>query len=158
MTRLIRNIFCFCICFAFVIARIHAQSLAQRNAEKRYSIDAKRAGVDPTGKDALPRSREFIRTDSTYYVGWMFEGLYKAEYAADYLGYKNAIVPLKKALDLLERDYGKELRTRTGDVMQYYPIFHFHTDYAQIAYELMDCYSNIDRPDLVYGLLRHAQR
>jgi len=157
MTRPTRNLLFLCVCFVFTSVQVYAQSLAQRNAQKRYSIDAKRTGTDPTGKDALPRSREFIRTDSTYYVGWMYEGLYKAEYAADYLGYKNAIVPLKKALDLLERDYARELSLRTADLMKYYPVFHFHTDYAQIAYQLMDCYSNIDRPDLVYRLLRHAQ-
>ena len=43
----------------------------------RYEIDAKRMGVDPSSEDALPRSREFKRIDSTYYVGWIFEGVYK---------------------------------------------------------------------------------
>ena len=43
----------------------------------RYAdIDAKRAsGISE--EDMLPRSREFIRLDSTYYVGWMLEGEYK---------------------------------------------------------------------------------
>ncbi len=65
--------------------------------EKRYlDIDAKRAtGIQP--EDMLPRSREFKRIDSTYYVGWMLEGEYKYEHAADYLGYKNAIPPLERA-------------------------------------------------------------
>jgi Tfp pilus assembly protein PilF len=145
---------CF-ICISLV-SSVHAQRLAERNAEKRAAIDAKRAGTDPISKEALPASREFIRTDSTYYVGWMFEGIYKSEYAADYLGYKNAITPLKKALDLLERDYARELRVRTADFAVYYPVFQFHVDYGMIAYQLMDCYANIDRPDLVYELLRRA--
>ena len=85
-------------------------SFAQ-NAAARYEIDAKRIGVNPTDKDALPRSREFIRLDSTYYVGWMYEGLYKADRSADYLGYKNAIIPLQKAIDLLDKDFGKIFRS-----------------------------------------------
>src|SRR3954462_8124606 len=71
---------------------------------KRYEIDAKRLGVSPTDKDALPRSREFIRLDSTYYVGHYYEGMYKYQRAADFLGYKNCIAPLKKALLLFEKD------------------------------------------------------
>lgn len=148
----------FCCMMLCGFVTTNAQNLVQQNAQKRASIDAKRTGTDPTSKEALPASREFIRTDSTYYVGWMFEGLYKADYAADYLGYKNAAIPLKKALDLLERDYAKQLRVRTSDLMQYFPVFQLHGDYSQIAYQLMDCYSNIDRPDLVYALLRRAQR
>lgn len=135
-----------------------AQSLAQKNASKRYEIDAKRMGTDITSKDALPRSREFIRTDSTYYVGWMYEGIYKGNFAADYLGYKNAIAPLAKALDLIERDYAKELKVRSSDLMTYYPAYKYQVDYSSIAYELMECYSNIERPDEVYALLRRAQR
>ncbi|MEO7209670.1 MAG: hypothetical protein ABIY35_01895, partial [Chitinophagaceae bacterium] len=65
---------------------------AQQQSAARYEIDAKRTDVLPTDKDALPRSREFLRLDSTYYVGWMYEGIYKFNRSADYLGYKNALV------------------------------------------------------------------
>lgn len=142
----------------FCCKGLSAQSLAQKNAAKRYEIDAKRMGTDMTSRDALPRSREFIRTDSTYYVGWMYEGMYKATFAADYLGFKNAVAPLSKALDLLERDYKKELRVRSGDLMAYYPAYKYQMDYTNIAYQLMDCYSNIEQPDEVYALLRRAQK
>jgi hypothetical protein len=57
----------------------------KNKAQARYEIDSKRAGVDPSSKDALPRSREFIRLDSTYYVGWLYEGMYKFDRSADYL-------------------------------------------------------------------------
>lgn len=137
---------------------LSAQSLAAKNASKRYEIDAKRIGTDFFSQDALPRSREFIRIDSTYYVGWMYEGMYKANYAADYLGYKNAVAPLSKALDLLERDYAAQLRIRSGELMKYYPAYRFQNDYSIIAYELMDCLSNIEAPDKVYALLRRAQK
>ncbi len=63
----------------------NCQLLIAQDAAKRYEIDAKRLGVQPYDKDALPRSREFIRLDSTYYVGHYYEGIYKYERAADYL-------------------------------------------------------------------------
>src|ERR671927_1687734 len=99
MNRLL--VLCMVCCFAF---RCVAQ---EDKTAARYEIDAKRIGVDFSDKDALPRSREFIRLDSTYYVGWMYEGMYKYDRSSDYLGYKNAIIPLQKAFDLLDKDYGK---------------------------------------------------
>src|SRR3954465_3230977 len=83
---------------------------SQGNPTARYEIDAKRIGVNPLDKDALPRSREFIRLDSTYYVGYMYEGIYKADRSSDYLGFKNSIPSLKKSFILLQRDYGKNLK------------------------------------------------
>src|SRR5689334_11865250 len=83
---------------------------AQGNAAKRYEIDAKRAGVNPVDKDALPRSREFIRLDSTYYVGYMYEGMYKADKSSDYFGYRNAIPALRKSFQLFQRDYGRDMK------------------------------------------------
>ena len=133
---------------------VEAQSIIEikhpRRAEQRYEIDAKRIGSDPNSEDALPRSREFLRIDSTYYVGWMYEGLYKVNHAADFLGYRNAIEPLKRALNLIERDYPRLLQTRTADLFKYYPAFRFHYDYTQVAYQLMECYQNIkDRKSVV---------
>ena len=129
-----------------------------RNNTKRYEIDAKRMGSDINTADALPRSREFIRTDSSYYVGWMYEGIYKVNHAADFLGYKNAIIPLKRALYQLERDYAKMLRTRTADLMTYFPAYRFHQDYTQLAYNLMDCYNNIDQPQDAYNVIRKSMK
>lgn len=122
----------------------------------RAEIDAKRMGVGVNSEDALPRSREFLRIDSTYYVGWLYEGTYKYNHAADYLGYKNASVPLERALRLIERDYHKQLATRTDNLIVYYPAYKFDIDYTMIAYYLMNCYSNMDEPDQVYLLLRRV--
>ncbi len=135
-----------------------AQSQAQVNKNKRGLIDAKRIGSSYNSPDAIYMSREFIRIDSTYYVGWMYEGMYKANYAADYLGYKNAVAPLSRALDCLERDYRRALKVRSGDPMTYSAAFPYQLDYSFIAYQLMDCLSNIERPDEVYALLRRAQK
>lgn len=125
-----------------------------RNPQKRYEIDAKRTGTDINSNDALPRSREFLRIDSTYYVGWMYEGMYKVNHAADFLGYKNAIIPLKKAIYQIERDYSRLLRTRSSDLMTYYPAYRFQMDYSVLAYNLMDCYNNTDLPEEAMNVIR----
>ncbi len=133
-----------------------AQSRAQQKAAQRYEIDAKRIGVNMEGEDALPRSREFKRIDSSYYVGWLFEGAYKYNHAADYLGYKNASVPLEHALNSIERDYKKELGTRTADLMIYYPAYKYQIDFTIIAFYLMNCYSNMEEVQKNYNLLRRV--
>ncbi len=97
MKRILINIIC------ILLSAINCQLSTAQDAAKRYEVDAKRIGVATYDKDALPRSREFIRLDSTYYVGHYYEGMYKYDRAADYLGYKNAIQPLKKALLLFEK-------------------------------------------------------
>ncbi|MES2477659.1 MAG: hypothetical protein V4561_01125 [Bacteroidota bacterium] len=137
---------------------LHAQSKAKLKAVQRYEIDAKRMGVDAGSEDALPRSREFLRIDSSYYVGWFFEGFYKLNHAADYLGYKNAIAPLERALFLLERDYPKELSTRTNDVQLYFPVYNFQVDYTRIGGALRECYANTEQPEKVVALMRRALR
>ena len=126
--------------------------------DRYFKIDPKRATEDMNGEDALLRSREFKRIDSTYYVGWLFEGAYKYGHSADYLGYKNAIYPLSHALDLIERDYAKALATRTTEVMVYYPIYKLQIDYSIIAYYLMNCYSNTDQPDKAFQVVRRAAK
>ncbi|MFA6150042.1 MAG: hypothetical protein WC716_01895 [Chitinophagaceae bacterium] len=134
------------------------QSKVTLKAAQRYEIDAKRVGVDPGSEDALPRSREFLRLDSSYYVGWYFEGQYKLNHAADYLGYKNAIIPLEKALYLLERDYAKALSTRTNDIQVYFPIYNYQLDYTRIGYCLRECYANTEQPEKVVALMRRVLR
>jgi hypothetical protein len=127
------------------------QLATAQNGAKRYEIDAKRLGVQPYDKDALPRSREFIRLDSTYYVGHYYEGMYKYERAADYLGYKNSIQPLKKALLLFEKDFKKDL----GNPDNYFEIKQF--DIRSICASLYDCYSNVEQADSAMWILEKVQ-
>ena len=129
------------------------QLFAQGNAVARYEIDAKRIGVNPLDKDALPRSREFIRLDSTYYVGYLFEGLYKADKSSDFLGYKNAISPLRKAFLLLQKDYGKNLQTIFLSPQIYMQYTGRYVDFLQVSNTLKECYDNIERPDSVIWVL-----
>jgi hypothetical protein len=129
---------------------------ADKVVQRYYTIDQKRRNEDMYTEEALPRSREFKRIDSTYYVGWMFEGVYKFEHAADYLGYKSAIPPLARALNLLEHDYAKALATRTNELMTYYPVYSLHIDYTVIANYLMNCYANTDQPVQAEQVIRRA--
>ncbi len=132
-------------------------SFAQSKAAARYEIDAKRIGVYPTDKDALPRSREFIRLDSTYYVGWMYEGIYKYERSADYLGYKQAIPPLEKALRLLEKDYGKNLKKLYSSFMYFQEFGKYFGDFYEIATRLEQAYNDIEMPDSSMMLLNKIE-
>lgn len=122
----------------------------------RANIDAKRVIENMYSDDALPRSREFKRTDSTYYVGWMFEGIYKYTHAADYLGFRNAATALEKALSLLERDYSRQLKTRSDNIMVLLPAYNFQIDYTIIAGALVHCYGNMEQPEKIVPLLRKA--
>jgi hypothetical protein len=122
----------------------------------RANIDAKRVIENMYSDDALPRSREFKRTDSTYYVGWMFEGIYKYNHAADYIGFKNAAAALEKALSLIERDYKRQLNTRSDNILTLLPAYNFQIDYTIIANALVHAYGNIDQPEKIVPLLRRA--
>jgi len=130
---------------------------AQEYTAARYEIDAKRIGVYPGDKDALPRSREFIRLDSTYYVGWMFQGLYKFERSADYLGYRYAIVPLYKALTLLEKDYGDKLKNIYSSFNYFQQYGSRHDDFFQLANALKTAYNSIEMPDSTMSLLNKVE-
>ncbi len=130
---------------------------AQGNASARYEIDAKRIGVYPTDKDALPRSREFIRLDSTYYVGYMYEGLYKYERAADYLGYKYALVPLNKALYLLEKDYGDKLKNLYTSMVYFQQYANRYDDFYQLTMTLKLAYNSIEMPDSTMAILNKIE-
>ena len=133
-----------------VLSTVYSLQSTAQNAAKRYEIDAKRLGVAPYDKDALPRSREFIRLDSTYYVGHYYEGIYKYERAADYLGYKNCIQPLKKALLLFEKDFRKEFTNANPyDIKQ--------MDIRSICATLYDSYSNIEQADSAMWVLEKVQ-
>lgn len=145
---------CAILCCSFAV---DAQPMMHRkNPTQRYEIDAKRTASDIFSDDALPRSREFKRIDSSYFVGWMYEGVYKHEHAADYLGYKNAAIPLEKALSLMEKDYRRELATRTSDLRAYIYAYRYQIDYSMIAYYLMDCYASIEEPQKVFDLLKRV--
>ncbi len=139
--------------FILLLSICFASAYAQKNFAQRYEIDAKRIGVAPFDKDALPRSREFIRLDSTYYVGWMYEGIYKYERSSDYLGYKSAIAPLQKAFNLLNKDFGKNFKKLFSSPQVYMDNQSRLSDLFEIENSLQLCYNNIEMPDSTMSLL-----
>lgn len=133
-------------------------SFAQGNPTARYEIDAKRIGVNPVDKDALPRSREFIRLDSSYYVGYMYEGMYKSDRSSDFIGFKYAIPSLRKAFVLLQKDYGRNLKSLFNSPQDYMQSMNRYIDFLQIASTLRECYDNIEMPDSVMWVLNNVSR
>src|ERR1700749_260984 len=159
LKRAAKNVAVALICFLFFANNVHAQ----KNEAARYEIDAKRIGVRPTDKDALPRSREFIRLDSTYYVGYMYEGLYRYEHCGDYLGYKQTITPLYKALQLFEKDYGFTIKNIFSSINYFRENDARFGDFYSIVNTLELCYNSIEMPDSTRNLLQkiegyHLQR
>ncbi|MEP6615885.1 MAG: hypothetical protein ABJA57_04870 [Ginsengibacter sp.] len=125
------------------------QYLPAQKVSQRYEIDAKRMGVAYYDKDALPRSREFIRLDSTYYVGYFYEGMYKYQRAADYAGYRNCIQPLQHALSLFENDYKNDLKS----IIDAGQVTIKSDDIRQICLSLYESYSNIEQADSAMWVL-----
>lgn len=149
------------LCVLLFLLLIGLKGFAQFPKNKtaaRMRIDAKRQLANLNGEEAIYRAREFIREDSTYYVGYYFEGVYKYNHAADYLGYKNAAKPLAKALRLISRDYARQLKLRTADLAVYYPIYQYHVDYAEIANLLWTCYGNINEPEKAFQVAKEAEK
>jgi hypothetical protein len=144
------------ICSLFTI-HFSLFTFAQSNSAARYEIDAKRIGTSPVDKDALSRSREFIRLDSTYYVGWLYEGMYKYNRSSDYLGYKNAIPALQKALALFDKDFGDNMRHLLSDPMTAQQNFRRLNDLYMIFAALDECYENIEAAGDAWDLMNKIE-
>ncbi|MBK9284784.1 MAG: hypothetical protein IPM51_10790 [Sphingobacteriaceae bacterium] len=145
------------ILFYTLFSLLNIQLFSQDLTAARYEIDAKRIGVSPIEKDALPRSREFLRLDSTYYVGWMYDGMYKFERSSDYLGYQLAIKPLRKALYLLEKDFAYKLKNLYSSYSFFQQNASRFDDFFMIANTLKSCYNSIEMPDSTMHLLEKIE-
>lgn len=132
-------------------------SLAQNNAA-RYEINAKRSGMTPTDKDALPRGREFVRLDSTYYVGWMFQGLFLQDRSADRSGFQRALPFTRNAFLLLENDYSPALQSVYNNTQSYMQNNQVYIDYLSIAKGLRECYEYLDMPDSAMWVLQQVKK
>lgn len=146
------------LCIGFILCLCQQTSFAQSKQSLRYEIDAKRGNLAYTAREALTSGREFKRIDPSYYVGWMFEGCYKFEHAADYLGYKYAAEQLEKAIQLMDKDFRQQIRSRTSDVLTFIQQMKYHRDWDYTAYALMQCYSNMEEPDKVWSHLQRCKK
>lgn len=145
-------LFAGCVLLLCLWGNATAQGISKSPA--RLEIDAKRTVLNIYSEEAGPRSREFLRIDSTYYVGWLVEGTFKFERAADVTGFKAAAKSLEICLRHFERDYARQLRTRTKDVMAYLNVYPLQTDYALAISMLTQCYNNLDQPQQSYNTIR----
>lgn len=105
----------------------------------------------------LEKARKFIRQDSTYYVGHMLEGAFLFFRANDELGFNRAIAPLQKAMDLIEKDFNRDLRTRSSNFNTYARVYPLHFDYGLITYFLNRCYQNVERQEEAMRVLYHVR-
>lgn len=119
----------------------------------RAEIDIDRRDLAFNSQEAFEKSREYIRKDSTYYIGWMYQGAYLFNRANDKRGFEQAIAPLLKAFNLIERDYDVELRTRTNDLMGYIAVNMTQADYSYIVNWLSGAYQNIEKAQDAYMVL-----
>ncbi|MES2774960.1 MAG: hypothetical protein V4722_12290 [Bacteroidota bacterium] len=141
------------LCLLLMADAAWAQSPAAR-----YEIDAKRNGVTTTEKDALPRGREFIRLDSTYYVGWYYTGMYKYDRAADFAGFRNAVPDLLKSFVLLEKDFKNVLINQFSSVQFYIQNQTKFNDYLILSSTLRNVYENLEMPDSSMWVLDQVAR
>nr|MCU0395746.1 hypothetical protein [Chitinophagaceae bacterium] len=149
---MIRSLLILSCCF-LALPAVHAQ-----RAAARYEIDAKRQGVSPVDKDALPRGREFVRLDSTYYVGWMYQGLYLHDRSVDVSGYQRALPLLRKAFLLMEKDYSGLLSSLYNDPMFYMQNNLRYNDYLVMARALREGYEYLEMPDSAMWVLTKVER
>ncbi len=148
---------CFClIAYCFLTIGFANSSFAQSAA--RESIDRERAErMSFYDEKTFDKARSFIRRDSTYYVGHMFQGAFLFFRANDKLGFTKAIPPLRMAFRLMEKEFGKQLRTRSNNYYDYNAVYRYHDDYGRIAYLLESCYQNIEMPDKAMEVLTHVK-
>ena len=132
-----------------------SQTFAQRDVRAR--IDEERKALSFLEYKTLEKSRGFIRDDSTYYIGHMYQGAYMFYRANDKLGFTQVIRPLQRALRLIEKDYDRQLRTRSNNYNAYSSVYGFHRDYGTIAYMLKQSFENIEMPDKAMEVLMHVR-
>lgn len=118
-----------------------------QNFDTRRTIDQQRTTIDISKDEALAQAREFIRMDSTYYVGYLIEGQYLYNHASDYQGFLFAIEPLMKAKNRLLREYKEALGNQYLSMAQFTDNLPHYQDYMLLANNLTECYNNTDQPD-----------
>lgn len=123
-------------------------------ADARQDIDAKRAGVDYFDKKGLELSREFIRMDSNYYVGWMYLASAKYDKSQDRFGYTLTIEALEKAMKKFEKEYAAQLKVNSSDIMVFINAFPRQIDYTFMAYHLYMSYMGTEQIDKAYSLAK----
>ncbi len=127
-----------------------------KNASVRNAINIERAGLSFDDKQSYEKAQNFIQRDSNYYIGYMYDGIYKYEKSVDIFGFENAVASLQKALDLLEKDYANYLKKRSSDCFVYYGYYQLHQDYSFIAYYLNYAYAYSNQLEQSYQVIQRT--
>ncbi|HMP92802.1 MAG TPA: hypothetical protein PKD90_08020, partial [Phnomibacter sp.] len=135
---------------------LYVPGYSQR-AAARYEIDAKRIGVSLVDRDALPRGREFVRLDSTYYVGWLYQGMYLQDRSVDVAGYERATPFLRKAFTLMEKDFSGMLQSLYNDPVFYMQNNPRYNDYLVLCRALREAYEYQEKPDSAMWVLKQIE-
>jgi len=130
-------------------------TFAQRQAIDRLAYEANVDLYDP-GPEVLTLGRRFIRMDSTYYLGYFYEGCYRFNRAADTRGFRGAIKPLRKALELMIKDYDWRLVRYTNRRLMF-DAWSLHQQYCQLISYLERSYQNIEEPAEAVELLHQLK-
>ena len=140
--------------FLWLISFYSGIVLGQNTVREQIDSEPRGSFLDPK---TYENAKNFIRRDSTYYLGYMFEGGYLFFRANDELGFRIAARPLKKALDKIEKDYDSRLRKRTNNYNLYSENYRYHFDYGLITYFLNRCYQNVEDQENAMMVLRHVR-
>lgn len=135
-------LFIFCL---LIVAVTFAQRIEIDRLDREFRKSYK-------SREAYELSQKLIRIDSSYYVGHYYEGAYRYFRASDKFGYKRAIVPLKKALSLLKKDFKNKLK-RTTNINSYIDKWEYQRRYCFLVDLLQRSYRNIDQPDNAFELI-----
>lgn len=138
------------ICFFLGLMTLFAQRIEIDRLEREFRGSY-------SGRKAYELSQKMIQLDSTYYVGHFFEANYRYDRASDKRGYESAIKSLVKAVELLEKDFYRELR-RTTDIRTYIDRYQYQRKYAILIYYLSKSYEYIDKPGEAIKAVKRLQK
>ncbi len=134
--------------FLLVPGMLWAQS------RERAKIDSLRWGYSYESAEAYRRAKQAQHIDSTYYVGYLIEGYHHFERAEEHSGLAKAVAPLRKALDLFEKDfsYALHMRITRDDIFAgFYRELFRQLDYYDMSNRLISAYLTLEQPDSAYS-------
>ena len=139
---------------------LHSQPL-DKQSRTRTTIDSLRYGFDYKSADAYRNANQAKHLDSTYYVGYLIEGYHFFEKAEEHSGLTKAVTPLRKALTLFEKEFGKVLDHRITRSEMYTGAWRDlfrQLDYYDISNRLISTYITLEQPDSAYSATRRLMK
>ncbi|MCB9088056.1 MAG: hypothetical protein H6628_07080 [Calditrichae bacterium] len=129
--------------------------------QARAVIDTLRWGFDFKSAEAEQRANRAQHLDSTYYVGYLIEAYHQFEKAEEHTGLAKAVAPLRKSIELYEKDFGYTLGkqyTREQIFSGAWRDLFRQLDYFDLSNRLINCYISLEQPDSAYRAARRLQQ